>query len=79
MPLPLGHQPLKRWTGIRGGNHLWRVTADDPGQLVHVTYEDGIPVATVLDGEDQGERHDARDMGGTLDRVTGGVEAPSQR
>jgi hypothetical protein len=46
---------------------------------VYFTYEEGIPLATVLEGEDQGERHDARDMGGTLDRVTGGVEAPSQR
>jgi hypothetical protein len=79
MPLPLGHQPLKRWTGMLAGRHLWHATDDDPGVLVFFTYEGGIPLATVLEGEDQGERHDARDMGGTLDRVTGGVEAPSQR
>jgi hypothetical protein len=69
MPLPLGHQPLKRWTGIRGGNHLWHATDDDPGVLVYFTYEEGIPIATVLEGEDQGEVHDIRGMGGAFTRL----------
>jgi hypothetical protein len=69
----LGLQPLKRWTGILGGQHIWRATEDDPGQLVHVTYEYGIPLATVLDGEDAGEVHDVRAMGGEFERVTGGM------
>jgi hypothetical protein len=69
MPLPLGHQPLIRWTGLLAGNHLWRVTEDDPGVFMYFTYEEGIPVATVLDGEDAGEVHDIRDMGGTWERL----------
>lgn len=48
------------------GKALYRATPDDPGQLVEVTFEDGVHLATVLDGEDVGEVVPVAGMSGTF-------------
>lgn len=65
--------PITRPSNVAGmllaGRYLFCATADDPGQAVRVDYEDGLPLATVLDGEDAGEVLDARDMRGEFRRL----------
>jgi hypothetical protein len=36
------------------GRRLYRSNPEDPGQLVNVTFHDGVQVAEVIDGEDAG-------------------------
>lgn len=63
----------RRPTNLTGmlapGRLLYRASAEDPGQLVDVSWEEGLPLATVVDGEDAGEVLDARDMPGEFQRL----------
>jgi hypothetical protein len=65
--------PPRRSSNLAGmltpGRHLYHAGAEDPGQLVDVQWEDGLPLATVVDGEDVGLVLDAREMPGTFETL----------
>jgi hypothetical protein len=53
----------------RCGLRLYRATPEDPGQLVMVTFDEGIQTAEVVDGEDAGEVMLVSEMGGEFCEV----------
>lgn len=53
------------------GFYLWKATQDDPGVRVVVTFEFGIQVAEILEGEDVGEVVPFDGMKGIFVKETG--------